>query len=73
VLGNAVALALDAVPPAAAGSASALLGAVQYAVGALAIPFVSVAGEMSAVPLAVVMLICATIAFAGWVLARSPQ
>lgn len=71
VLGNAVALALDTVPPAAAGSASALLGAVQYAAGALAIPFVSVAGEMSAVPLAVVMLLCATIAFAGWVLARS--
>lgn len=70
VLGNAAALALDVVPPAASGSASALLGAVQYAIAALVTPLVSVAGEMSAIPLVVVMLACAVIASAGWLFAR---
>jgi DHA1 family bicyclomycin/chloramphenicol resistance-like MFS transporter len=41
---------------AVAGSASALLGIVQYAFGALAAPLVGVAGAHSAVPMAALML-----------------
>lgn len=71
VLGNAAVLALDVVPPAASGTASALLGAMQYAVAAAVTPLVSLAGEMSAIPLAIVMLTCGVIATSGWLLARS--
>lgn len=71
VLGNGAVLALDVVPPAASGSASAVLGAMQYAVAAAVTPLVSVAGEMSAIPLVIVMLTCGVIATCGWLLARS--
>jgi DHA1 family bicyclomycin/chloramphenicol resistance-like MFS transporter len=61
VLGNATALALGAVPN-ASGTASAVLGAVQFGLAALVSPLVSLKGENTAGPVAVVMLTSATIA-----------
>ncbi|MEA2385725.1 MAG: transporter, family, multidrug resistance protein [Solirubrobacteraceae bacterium] len=51
---NATALALDDVPR-IAGSASALLGAIQFAIGAAVAPLVGVAGTATAVPVAIVI------------------
>lgn len=48
----------------AAGSASALLGTSQFLIGAVASPLVGIAGEATAVPMAVVQLVCATGAMA---------
>ncbi|MDG9701903.1 multidrug effflux MFS transporter [Streptomyces sp. DH37] len=48
--------------PHAAGSASALLGTSQFLVGAIASPLVGVAGEDTAVPMALVQLVCALVA-----------
>ncbi|MEV3990927.1 multidrug effflux MFS transporter [Streptomyces sp. NPDC049837] len=45
--------------PHAAGSASALLGTSSFLVGAVASPLVGIAGEATAVPMAVVQLTCA--------------
>lgn len=64
VLGNATALALAAVPR-AAGAGSAALGALQFGLGALVSPLVSIAGEHTAIPLAIVMASVATIAIAA--------
>ncbi|MFF8829206.1 multidrug effflux MFS transporter [Streptomyces sp. NPDC015131] len=44
--------------PHAAGSASALLGTSSFLVGAVASPLVGIAGEATAVPMAVVQLVC---------------
>ncbi|WP_062464088.1 multidrug effflux MFS transporter [Demequina soli] len=63
VLGNATALALGAVP-AAAGAASAVLGASQFGLAALVSPLVSVGGTATAAPLALVMVACAVVATA---------
>ncbi|MFF9864166.1 Bcr/CflA family multidrug efflux MFS transporter [Streptomyces sp. NPDC013953] len=46
--------------PHAAGSASALLGTSSFLIGAVASPLVGIAGETTAVPMAVVQLVCAT-------------
>ncbi|MGP4050653.1 Bcr/CflA family multidrug efflux MFS transporter [Streptomyces sp. 2A115] len=46
----------------AAGTASALLGTSSFLVGALATPLVGVAGEHTAVPMAVVQLVCSLVA-----------
>ena len=54
VMPNASSLAL-AEHPHNAGSASALLGVMQFVVGGLATPLVSIGGEASAVPMGVVM------------------
>ncbi len=54
VLPNAAALAL-ADYPRTAGSASALLGLLQYAVGAAAAPLVGLGGERTALPMSVVV------------------
>ena len=54
VLPNSTALAL-ADHAEVAGTASALLGVIQFLVGAVAAPLVGVAGPDSAVPMAVVM------------------
>ncbi|MDT0344522.1 multidrug effflux MFS transporter [Streptomyces litchfieldiae] len=62
VLPNANSEGLDRTPH-AAGSASALLGASAFFVGAIASPLVGVAGEDTAVPMAVVQL--AVVALAG--------
>ncbi|UUN26582.1 Bcr/CflA family multidrug efflux MFS transporter [Streptomyces sp. FIT100] len=45
--------------PHAAGSASALLGTSSFLIGAVASPLVGIAGEATAVPMAVVQLVCA--------------
>ncbi|WP_219461337.1 multidrug effflux MFS transporter [Nonomuraea rhizosphaerae] len=61
------ALALAGQPQQVAGSASALLGVLQFALGAVAAPLVGLAGESSAVPMAAVMLgllACAALTFA---------
>lgn len=50
--------------PHAAGSASALLGTSSFLIGALASPLVGIAGEQTAVPMAVVQLGCAVLALA---------
>ena len=51
---NATALALNSYPQ-AAGSASSLLGLAQFAFGALAAPLVGIAGEDTALPMALVI------------------
>ncbi|OKK02077.1 multidrug effflux MFS transporter [Streptomyces sp. CB02400] len=48
----------------AAGSASALLGTTSFLIGAIASPLVGVAGEDTAVPMAVVQLVAALVALA---------
>ena len=58
VLPNATALAL-ADHAAVAGTASALLGVIQFMVGAIAAPLVGVAGSDTAVPMGVVMAVLA--------------
>ncbi|MBW8089963.1 multidrug effflux MFS transporter [Streptomyces hygroscopicus subsp. hygroscopicus] len=50
--------------PHAAGSASALLGTSTFLLGAVASPLVGIAGETTAVPMAVVQLTCALAAMA---------
>lgn len=69
VLGNATALALGAVPK-AAGSASAVLGAAQFALAALVSPLVTIAGEDTALPLAITMFAAALVALVGMLVAR---
>jgi MFS transporter, DHA1 family, multidrug resistance protein len=64
VLPNATALAL-ADHPAVAGTASALLGVIQFLVGAIAAPLVGVAGPDTAVPMGVVMVVLALGALAA--------
>lgn len=53
--------------PHAAGSASALLGTAQFLVGAVASPLVGVAGEHTAVPMAVVQLSALSVAGVSFV------
>ncbi|WP_036320307.1 multidrug effflux MFS transporter [Microbacterium indicum] len=69
VLGNGSALALAAVPR-AAGSASAVLGAAQFGLAAVISPLVSVAGEDTAMPCAIVMVASAAAALAAYGVAR---
>ncbi|MFJ9720055.1 multidrug effflux MFS transporter [Streptomyces sp. NPDC101213] len=66
VLPNAQTLALLRVRH-SAGSASALLGTTSFAIGAVASPLVGVAGEGTAVPMAVVQLAAAVLAVACFV------
>lgn len=68
VFGNATALALGAAPR-AAGTASAALGATQFGLAAAVSPLVSIAGENTAVPAAVVMICTITLAVIGFALA----
>ncbi len=60
VFGSTTALALDDVPE-APGMASAVLGMGQFALAGLVAPLVSLGGESTAVPLAVVMLVSSLI------------
>ncbi|MBF8187931.1 multidrug effflux MFS transporter [Nonomuraea sp. K274] len=67
VLPGTGALALGSQPAQVAGSASALLGVVQFALGAAAAPLVGLAGSGTAVPMGCVMLVlifCSGLAFA---------
>jgi DHA1 family bicyclomycin/chloramphenicol resistance-like MFS transporter len=56
LLANATALALAAVPH-AAGTGSAIIGSLQFGLGAVVAPLVGLAGEHTAVPMAVAMLV----------------
>lgn len=69
ILGNATALALAAVPR-AAGSGSAGLGALQFGLGAAVSPLVSLGGEHTALPLAVVMVTLSVLATAAFLAGR---
>lgn len=69
VFGNATALALGAVLG-AAGSASAVLGALQFALAAAVSPLVSIGGEDTAVPLGVVMVVALAISAVSFRVAR---
>ena len=69
IMGNAVALAQSRVPG-RAGSGSAVLGLVQFLFGGLVSPLTGVAGQHSAVPMAVSMAVCSTMALAGVLVAR---
>lgn len=74
VAANATALA-TARAPGAAGSASAVLGALQYALGALVAPLVGLGGDATAVPMALAMCASVCVAATGglWVAGRVPQ
>jgi len=63
VLPNATTLALSG-DPRTAGSASALLGVLQYGIGAVAAPLVGIGGTSSALPMAVVIAVLASAALA---------
>jgi MFS family permease len=65
VMPNGTSLALDRHPE-RAGTAAALLGAGQFAIGALVAPLVGLAGESSARPMALVMLGCAVLAVSAF-------
>ena len=56
ILGNAASLATEQVPH-AAGAGSAVLGALQFGLGALVSPIVGIAGEDDARPMAVAVLV----------------
>lgn len=68
VFGNTTALALGAAPR-AAGTASAALGATQFGLAAAVSPLVSIGGENTAVPAAVVMMCAITLAVVGFAFA----
>ncbi len=70
VLGNATALALGAVPH-AAGTGSAVLGALQFGLAALVSPLVSLGGETTALPMAVVMVVLAAVALIAYLAGRA--
>ncbi|WP_329216649.1 multidrug effflux MFS transporter [Streptomyces sp. NBC_01485] len=70
-LPNAQTLALMRVRH-SAGSASALLGTSSFAIGAVASPLVGIAGERTAVPMAVVQLTAAVVALACFVVMCRP-
>ncbi|MEV0251627.1 multidrug effflux MFS transporter [Nocardia sp. NPDC050712] len=61
VFATAPGLALERVPH-AAGTGSALLGALQYVLGATVVPLMGIAGEHSAVPLFIGMTLCTLLA-----------
>lgn len=69
VLGNATALALAAARH-TAGTASAVLGALQFALAGLVSPLVSLGGEDTAVPLAGIMTALAVIALGCFAVGR---
>jgi len=70
---NATALALSGYDPQVAGSASALLGVLQFAFGAVVAPLVGAAGVESALPMAVVMATLGLCACAAFLLTRHPS
>ncbi|MFJ8433364.1 multidrug effflux MFS transporter [Kitasatospora sp. NPDC094019] len=72
VLPNSAARALSLVAPQSAGSASALLGTGTFLCGALVAPLSSLGGSPSAVLLAVVVLSCALLSAASYLLLLRP-
>jgi DHA1 family bicyclomycin/chloramphenicol resistance-like MFS transporter len=74
VLPGTGALALAGQPPQIAGSASALLGVLQFALGAVAAPMVGLAGSGTAVPMAALMTVLTLAALVVFViLSRSAK
>ncbi|WP_406313880.1 multidrug effflux MFS transporter [Streptosporangium sp. NBC_01639] len=74
VLPGTGALALAGQPQQVAGSASALTGVLQFAIGAVSAPLVGLGGEGSALPMATVLTGLTLAAFAAFVgLRRSPN
>ncbi len=69
ILGNAPSLALGAVPQ-VVGTASAILGPCSSRLGAAVTPLVSISGETTAVPLAIIMAASALLASAAFLSAR---
>ncbi|MEU7000768.1 multidrug effflux MFS transporter [Nonomuraea sp. NPDC046570] len=70
VLPGTGALALAGQPQQVAGSASALLGVMQFALGAICAPLVGLAGSGTAVPMAAVMLGLTVAAFLAFTVLR---
>ncbi|GGG53470.1 Bcr/CflA family drug resistance efflux transporter [Kocuria dechangensis] len=68
-MGNAVALAQSRVPG-RAGAGSAVLGLVQFLMGGLVSPLTGLAGQHTAVPMAVSMAVCSVLALVAVLLAR---
>ncbi|TDD79842.1 Bcr/CflA family efflux MFS transporter [Actinomadura darangshiensis] len=73
VLPNATALALSGRPPRVAGSASALLGVAQFALGGAAAPLAGIAGPGTAVPMAVSIAVLSLLAAAVTAAATRPS
>lgn len=71
ILSNTTALAL-ALAPQSRGTASALLGFVQFLAGASVSPLVGLGGEHTAVPMALTMVGAVAVAVFGLLLARRP-
>lgn len=72
VVANATSLALDEVRE-SAGTGSAVLGALQFGLAALIAPLVGIGGDHTAIPMAVAMVISASVAAAALLLlARRP-
>lgn len=71
VLPNATTLALTG-HPSTAGSASALLGVLQYAIGALAAPLVGLGGSTSDLPMGVVIAVLSCVALLVFLLVARP-
>ena len=70
VFPSGAAIALEG-HPTSAGSAAALLGLAQYAIGAISAPLVGVAGKATALPMAIVIVTCGLGAVAAfWILVR---
>ncbi len=67
VLPNAATLALSG-HPSTAGSASALLGVLQYVIGAAAAPLVGIGGTATALPMAVVIAVLGSMALVTFLL-----
>lgn len=63
VFGNGVGLAMASVTE-GAGTASALLGSLQFGLAAVVSPLVALGGTVSAVPMSVVMTVCAAVSAA---------
>lgn len=61
VFGNATALALEPVRH-AAGAGSAVIGVLQYGMGAVVTPLVGIGGVMAAMPMAITMTACSVLA-----------
>ena len=72
VLPSATAIAM-AGHPAIAGTAAALLGVAQYAMGAVSAPLVGLGGRETAVPMAAVICVCGAVALAAWALLVRPR
>ena len=70
VFGNTTALSLSAATR-AAGSASAVLGALQFGLGAMVSPLVGMGGEHTAGPLAIVMLTTSVVACVAFTLGHA--